>query len=631
MTLSVEACEESFTSIEAGQKQHVLAIQDQIRALSGNILSEHALSEQIIDLREMRATVRERLQATESSLKDARQDIVALRLRDEKQSRKIVALETDIAKAQSQAAEVPQALFRIQELDSRNKDLQSELAASRQEATNLSSQLQQSSIEAKNVMERLATVQETVERTSEEAAKLREEKSTSEKEATFEREQLRKELSKAAKMQLAQLQSDHLNVVQQLKLEKSPAEEKLKKVNTQLNMLKSDKEKSDKEITQLQASLKAAQSDKEAVVGTRKALQLHLKEMEARMLEKNNEQRDLQAMLNEAKDQVTAKDQEITALRASLAKRASSLRTIEQDDVARGEKLIDNGRGLRRDSRHASLDQSPASRPTTSKSSRHFTKERPVVEDSQPTEQPTFVSLDDLMLDDPFAEYAQEGPQTIGPQTIAGEDIAHLFPSTPGARSVAKAFDYTRKSVFQTTTVSEMQRRHHQSARESTPHTSTHIAKDFNKQSQADAYSRNGQIGVRPGTSVTSSSHKVTSTRRDPKDPSSKASIARESTQPQRSVKDPKQAKRNSIAAGFNDMNPLARSSKMQKPEVTQQGQVLGRVIEDSQSPRLNGRSRKMTNRRSSAPRGEAPFPGLEDVLKGVAIVDKFTRRFAQS
>ena len=626
ITLSVEACEENSSSIEAGQRQLALAMQDQIRALSGNIFSEHALSEQISDLREARATIRERLQATENSLTDARQEIAALRIRDQYQSQRIVALETDITKAQSQAVEASLSLFRIQELDSRNNDLQSEIVALRKEATDLSSQLQQSSTETKNVTEHLATVQEKLESTCEEATRLREEKSTSEKAATFEREQLRKDLSNAAKIQLAHLQSEHLDVVQQLKLEKSSAEVMLKKVNTQLNILKADKEKSDKESSQMQASLKAAQSEKDAVIGTRKALQLHLKEMEARMLEKNNEYRDLQAMFNEAKNQVTAKDLEIIALRASLAKRASSSRMIEQNNKTRDARSIDNGHASHRGSQNASISQSPLVRPTTSKSSRHFTNRRPVVEDSQPTEQPSFVSLDDLMLDDPFAEYAQEGPHTV-----AGEDIAHLFPSTPGARSGANAFDYTRKSVFQTTTVSEMQRRHHQPIREATPHPSNSITKDPDTQSQAGILSRSGQFGAIPGSSVATSSHNVTSTGHDPKKPSSKASITRESTQPQRTLKDPKQAKRTSVAAGFNGANSQARSSKIQKSEPTQQAQALGRVIEDSQSPLLKGRSRKMTSRKSSVPRGEASLLSLQDILKQCMIVDKFTRRFAQS
>lgn len=274
--------------METEQKQLGLAMQEQFRALSGNLFSEHALSEQISSLREVKATFRERLQATESSLADARREVVALGVKDQEKSRRIVFLETIAARAQSQSAEAPQTLLRIQELDSRNQDLQSEIVTLKKEATDLSSQLQQSSTD-------LTITQEQLEAAKEDTARSREEMSTSERHAILEREQLRKELSKAANMQLANMQNEHVNVLQQLKSEKSSAEEKLKNVTRQFNMLKVEKEKSEKESAQLQVLLKGVQSEKDAIIGTRKGLQLHLKEMEARMHEKNIEYGDLHA------------------------------------------------------------------------------------------------------------------------------------------------------------------------------------------------------------------------------------------------------------------------------------------------------------------------------------------------
>lgn len=499
--------------------------------------------------------MRERLQATESSLADARREIISLRLKDQEQLVRIASLETVAARAQSQSAETPQNLLRIQELDSRNRDLQSEIDLSRKENADLSSQLQRSSTDAREVTVRLAAMQEQVEAAREETTRSREEKSTSERQAMLEREQLRKELSKAASTQLAGMQSEHMNVIQQLRLEKSPAEEKLKSVTKQVNMLKVEKDKYEKETAQLQALLKGAQSEKEAVIGTRKAVQLHLKEMESRMHEKNNEYRDVQAMLNKANDQVKAKDLKIMALQASQA---------------------------------LSIDQTSSIQPINPKYSRHLTNRPPIVEDSQPTGKPPFVSLDDLMLDDPFAGYSQEGPQTI-----AGEDISHLFPSTPGV-SRAKDLNYSRNAVFRTAVVSETQRRH-QSFRETTPHNSTRTTSKAHSQSQA----RKSSTAISPT--------KVTPRRRDTNIPTPhrEASITRESTQPQGSVKDPRQGKRNTVAAGFNETNSSARPSKMQKAEPLKK--ALGPIIEDSQSPLLNGRSRKMTRRKSSAPKGKAP------------------------
>ena len=604
ITLSVETCEENYTSIESGQKQLALALQDQLRALDCNISSEHALAEQISDLREVRATIRERLQATESSLTDARREIVALRLKDQEQSRRVVELETDVAQAQSRSAEVPHAMLRIQELDSRNKDLQSEVVTLSKDAAVLSDQLQQRSTEAQDLTERLAVAQERFQAATEKTARLREEKSASERTATFEREQLRNELSKAASMQLASVESEHMNVIQQLKLEKLPVEEKLQSVTKQNDLLRAEKEKGKEEIRQLQALLKEARNNTEAVIGTRKALQLHLNEMEVRMHDKNLQCGETQVMLKKVNDQIKAKDLEIAALQASQITRIGSSRVPDRNNLVRS---AGGGHALHQRPQQAFIDQNPSGRPTSSKSSRHFTKRLSVVEDSQPTEKPSFVSLDDLMLEDPFADYAQDGPHTI-----AGEDISHLFPSTPGTGSQPKDVDLTRKSVFHTTVVSETQRTQHQLIREPTPHTSNHALIKAHSQSQPQprAHFEDRQSNAVPRSSIGTSTTKANTSRRDSNNPSSirEASITRDSTQPQGSVKDPRQGKRNSLAAGFDDMNPQARPSKVYKAGPAKPTRALGPVVEDSQSPVLNGRSRKMTRRKSSAPKGETLF-----------------------
>lgn len=610
--------------MEVGQKQLALDMQDQLRALSHNISSEHALSEQIGDLREVRATVRERLQATESSLADARQEVVALRLKDQEQSRIIVALEAVAARAQSQPAEAPQILLRIQELESRNEGLRSEVVSLRKEAAGVSSQLQQSSMDAREVAERLATTQAQFKAAHEETVRLQEEKLTSVRQAMLDREQLRKELSKAASMELASMQSEHMNVVQRLKLEKPSADEKLSNVTRQVNVLKAEKEKSKKETAQLQALLKGAQTEKEDVIGTNKALQLHLKEMEVRMHEKNSECGDMQAKLNKANARVKAKDLEIMALQASHAKISKSSRITEQSDPNRGVQLTHNGRAQPRNSQHASIDQNPSAQP---KSPRCFTNRPSIVEDSQPKESSPFVSLDELMLEDPFAGYVQEGPHII-----AGEDISHLFPSTPGAGSRGKDLDYARNSRTHTPVVSETQQRQHQSLRETMPYTGSHTANIARSQSQARNHSKAGHNYAMPRSSAATSPTAVTSRQRDINIPSShrEASITRESTQPQGSVKDPRQGKRNTDAAGFSDTNSQARPSKVRIAEPPKQTKV-GQIIEESQSPLLTGRGRRMTRRKSSAPKSETPIQSFWTMLKELVLDDKFTRRFAQA
>ena len=705
-------------SVGAEQKQLALAMQDQLRALSGNIFTEHALSEQISDLREVKATIRERLQITESSLADARREVETLRLRDQQQSQKIMALENVAARAKSPTAETSQAFLRIQELDSRNRDLQTEIVTLKKEAAETSGQLQHHSFTARETTERLATTQRQLETTCEEVTRLREEMSASEKNVIIEQEQLRKELSKAANSQLAGMQSEHMNAIQHLGLEKSQAEEKLKSVTREVNMLKAGKENSNKEISrlqallkgaqneteavagtekalqlhikemetrmhenndeysdtqarlnkainqikakdleieklksvtgevdmleagkessrkeisQLQALLKGAQNEKEAIVGTKKALQLHITEMETRMHEKNNEYSNIQARLNKAINQLKAKDLEIVALQTKQGLRSSSSRAVEQSPSTGGAQPIRNRDAQHRDSPHMSNHQTPSARPTDRQRSNSFTNRPAVIEDSQPADKPAFVSLDEIMLDDPFAAYAQGGSQG-GSQAIAGDDLSHLFPSTPGPVSRTKELEYSRNTVFRSTLVSETQRTQHESLRRSTPRTSSQTADKSHSQSQSQTHTRTNHNHAIPKPSAPTPSSKVHSVSQHTNVASSQrdVSITRESTQPQGSVKDPRQVKRNAAAAGFNDTDSYAQPSKMQKAEPKKQAKARGPVIEDSQSPLLNGRSRKMMRRKSSGPKSKALTSGFWTLLKELVLVDKYALRFAQ-
>lgn len=226
-------------------------------------MSQATLSERIMDLREMKATVGERLQATETALTNARLEVLALQSRDQEKSRKIVALEVEAAQDRSQPTEAPQTMLRIQELDSKNKDLQHEISALTKEATELSDQLQQRTADVTGLVGRLADTETLLENSRRETTAIQKEKAASEERALVDRESMRKELSSAANMQLANVRNEHMNVVQQLKLKKSPADDKLKDVTRQLSVLQIEKERYEKDNGQLKASLDSMEQEKE--------------------------------------------------------------------------------------------------------------------------------------------------------------------------------------------------------------------------------------------------------------------------------------------------------------------------------------------------------------------------------
>ena len=239
-------------------------MQEQLRALSSNLTAEQNLSEQVMDLREVKATLRERLQATETALRVARIEVVALQRKDQEQSHKIVAHETERAKPQ-QPVDNSHILLRLQELDSRNRDLQRELESMQTQAASLSTQVQQRTMDAVRLDERLIDTQVQLQEARHETEVVREEKLEFEKQALQQCEDLRTKLLKDASKELEAVKTDHLSQMQQLRVRKSP-DDKFSHVTKQCVILRSEKDGLEKQASQLKASLDEMQKERQVEV-----------------------------------------------------------------------------------------------------------------------------------------------------------------------------------------------------------------------------------------------------------------------------------------------------------------------------------------------------------------------------
>lgn len=231
---------------EAGHQHLTISMNTQLQALGDNIIAEHTLSEQVMDLREIKAILRERVSESDKALKDARLQIVALQHKDQEQSRKINQLEGSLAKAPPLVDE-SLTLFRLHELDARNKDLERDLAGSRVEATSLAHQAGKTSNEYERLQARMADTQLQLEEALRETEVVREEKISHEHQATQQLEQLREDMTKRANQELVNLRKE--------KPKNSFADEKLAHVTKQFIITKASKEKADQEVTQMKESL----------------------------------------------------------------------------------------------------------------------------------------------------------------------------------------------------------------------------------------------------------------------------------------------------------------------------------------------------------------------------------------
>lgn len=240
-------------------------MQEQLHALCNNLTAEQNLSEQVMDLREMKATLRERLQATEAALREARLEVVALQRENREQSHKIVAHETERARPQ-QLVENSQILLRLQDVDSSNRDLQRQLEKMQTEAASLSTQLQQRAKDAERLDERLIDTQVQLQEARHATEVVRnEEKLKYEKQAAQELDDLRKKLLADASRELEVVKTDHQSQMQQLRVRKSP-DDKISNATKQCLTLRLEKDRLEKQAGQLKASLDEMQKERQVEV-----------------------------------------------------------------------------------------------------------------------------------------------------------------------------------------------------------------------------------------------------------------------------------------------------------------------------------------------------------------------------
>lgn len=134
-----------------GQQHHFSEIQRMISNLNDTINVKDALGEQLMDLREVKATIRERLQAAEASLVVVRQHTIGLESGERTNLRRISELESEVIRLQAKGNELGQVVLRLEESELCNLNLEREIANTRNETLGTSESLGKKQEEIKNL------------------------------------------------------------------------------------------------------------------------------------------------------------------------------------------------------------------------------------------------------------------------------------------------------------------------------------------------------------------------------------------------------------------------------------------------------------------------------------------------
>ena len=227
--------QEASASGEASQNEFASEVRERLQAMSATITTEQALAEQVTDLREMKATFRERLQATENALVDARQQVICLQNKHQSQCNSYSTLEREVIELRSQPQESPHIIFRIQELEIQNKGLLLRNETYQKEVGEVSRQLHEKIEDVSRNDTHLADLQSQIEGLQAEKLLFEQQKATNEDQQFTILEQTKKELWTAASLEKVKIESSHQNQLHQLRQHITDVEAKLKQTTDQMN------------------------------------------------------------------------------------------------------------------------------------------------------------------------------------------------------------------------------------------------------------------------------------------------------------------------------------------------------------------------------------------------------------
>lgn len=238
----MDYCGRTSESTNQLQQKCSAQVQQQLHDLTALFNAGHAGAQQIMDLREAKATIRERLQVTETVLAETRQRALALKSKEESDLQRISSLQLEVAKLHRRESDSSQTMIRFQEMTIYNSELKDQLAASRQEMIDISHQLKKKCEETSGLNQRVENLECHLNEARAECGKLVDERLAYEKNFIAETENLRQQLSQAANFEEARLESDFKNQIQQLRQLKTAADDEAKESKRHLEMLQVEKD-----------------------------------------------------------------------------------------------------------------------------------------------------------------------------------------------------------------------------------------------------------------------------------------------------------------------------------------------------------------------------------------------------
>ena len=238
ITESVQASRDDIKFIHSERHRFEVELQQQLKALETDIKTEQTLTEQVTDLREIKATIRERLQASDESLVEARRKVIDLQNKESQLYQDNESLKAEILQLHNRPSNSPDTIVRLQKVESLNSELRDELAKLQEEFTEVAGSLERRDEAAVELLYQMDTLKTQLADAHAATNMLEEQKSASESEANARYEDMRSQLLKTANTEKVTMANEHANILHQLKQQKAAADSKAEKAEAHIEGIK---------------------------------------------------------------------------------------------------------------------------------------------------------------------------------------------------------------------------------------------------------------------------------------------------------------------------------------------------------------------------------------------------------
>ncbi|KAL9018111.1 MAG: hypothetical protein Q9185_004577 [Variospora sp. 1 TL-2023] len=287
-------CERSTETTAQLETKLVSQYQAHFQKALSSIETGQVSQEQINNLREIKATIGERLRAAETSVIDSRLKIATFENQEQLHLQKIAALEAEIHTVRNQTHESPLLALRLHDAEKQCATLREQLVKYNNALDASKTDIAAKGKESSELHDLLEATKADLEEQRAKFVRMSEEKANVEAQAVVTANAIRADLSRVCQNEISRMTNHLLNEIKSLQLKVSVTEREIVTGKDKMEQLHADKSAALENVVRLEKTIRDLQEETSTSRGTISQLEQYLEEGRREKLTKDEELREAQ-------------------------------------------------------------------------------------------------------------------------------------------------------------------------------------------------------------------------------------------------------------------------------------------------------------------------------------------------